>query len=78
MASSVLLGIAANVGMIVAGAILSRKKHTAERAFYMDCFPAYDIGPFRLPVRRGKQHGDKDPQIRKDCCTKIAEVLSHE
>ena len=49
MASLVLLGIAANVVMIVAGAILSRKKHTAERAFYMNCFPAYNIGTFCLP-----------------------------
>lgn len=49
MASLILLGIAANVVMIVLGAFLSRKKCKAERAFYMNCFPAYNIGTFCLP-----------------------------
>ncbi len=49
MAALIFLGIAANMVMIAAGAFLSRRKPTAERAFYMNCLPAYNIGTFCLP-----------------------------
>ena len=49
MAVIIFLGIAANLVMIGAGAFLSRKKCVAEKAFYMNCLPAYNIGTFCLP-----------------------------
>lgn len=49
MAAIIFLGIAANLVMIGVGALLSRKRCIAERAFYMNCLPAYNIGTFCLP-----------------------------
>lgn len=45
----IFMGIAANLVMIIVGAILTRKKAKAEKALYLNCLPAYNIGAFCLP-----------------------------
>ncbi len=49
MAVLILMGIAANLIMIGAGAFLTGRKSREERALYMNCLPAYNIGAFCLP-----------------------------
>lgn len=45
----ILLGIAANLAMIFLGACLTKTKEKEEKAVYMNCLPAYNIGAFCLP-----------------------------
>ena len=45
----ILMGIAANLVMILAGACLTKSKSREEKAVYMNCLPAYNIGAFCLP-----------------------------
>lgn len=45
----ILMGIAANGAMILIGAFLTCGKTTDQKALYMNCLPAYNIGAFCLP-----------------------------
>lgn len=45
----ILLGIAVNGIMIGIGAFLTRNQEKEEKALYMNCLPAYNIGAFCLP-----------------------------
>lgn len=45
----ILLGIGANLAMIALGACLTKSKSRDEKAVYMNCLPAYNIGAFCLP-----------------------------
>lgn len=45
----ILMGIGANSAMILIGAFLARNKTKDQKALYMNCLPAYNIGAFCLP-----------------------------
>lgn len=45
----IFMGIAANGAMIFIGALFTRNKTTDQKALYMNCLPAYNIGAFCLP-----------------------------
>lgn len=45
----IFMGIAANLIMIGAGALLTKTRSREEKAIYMNCLPAYNIGAFCLP-----------------------------
>ncbi|MDO5409865.1 MAG: hypothetical protein Q4F21_05360 [Lachnospiraceae bacterium] len=45
----IIMGIAANLVMLGAGVWLTQNKNRAEKAIYMNCLPAYNIGAFCLP-----------------------------
>ena len=49
MAALIFIGMAVNLFMIFAGALLTKKQDKGEKAFYMNCLPAYNIGAFCLP-----------------------------
>lgn len=45
----ILMGIGANGAMILIGAFLTRNQEKDQKALYMNCLPAYNIGAFCLP-----------------------------